>query len=356
MGRNRCAWQAIEHAWVVWLLPRWHLQRGAINLSCIRDPGHGLCAKSITDAWLPNLAGHMANAFGARVALPLITLVRLDLWHYLPPFPLPPWQLTQQLGDCALLREHMLRQIIATQAKAWEFQQPMLRGQSTEICSRCHRCCRCRGRRSAAHKCQRGSGWCARNCSWSPARAVAVRNKRCNWERERRHEIIKCQLEFKRSCCRHSAHGTQTPRNLYTVEAGANKGEGDKDRGSDWGREWSRSRGRGRHRSARGGTLMIGQISVCFWSKEHVRRRHTGHMRVTRSPSQASSATVAAAAGGSVNVYGHNGVSSGRGVVHYRRRGSVCRESVAAALIWAGIYEIPHVFCGLVGNLLSQPE
>lgn len=40
----------------------------------------------------------------------------------------------------------------------------------------------------------------------------------------------------------------------------------------------------------------------------------------------------------------------GRGVVHYR----LCRESVEAALISVGIYEIPHVFDGLVGNLLSM--
>lgn len=61
----------------------------------------------------------MANAFGARVALALITLVRLGLWHYVAPSPPPPSRvLTQQLGDSALLGEHVLRQIVATQAKA----------------------------------------------------------------------------------------------------------------------------------------------------------------------------------------------------------------------------------------------
>lgn len=43
-------------------------------------------------------------------------------------------------------------------------------------------------------------------------------------------------------------------------------------------------------------------------------------------------------------------------MVHYRRAGRVCRESVEAALISLGIYEIPHVFDGLVGNLLSMEQ
>lgn len=58
---------------------------------------------------------------------------------------------------------------------------------------------------------------------------------------------------------------------------------------------------------------------------------HASDEEPNRPPRQQLAAD--AAAGGSVNVYGHNGVSSGRGVVHYRRRGTVCRESVATALI-----------------------
>lgn len=59
----------------------------------------------------------MANAFGARVGAGADYIGQAGLMALRGPrLPLPV--LTQQLGDSALLGEHVLRQIVATQAKA----------------------------------------------------------------------------------------------------------------------------------------------------------------------------------------------------------------------------------------------
>lgn len=105
--------------------------------------------------------------------------------------------------------------------------------------------------------------------------------------------------------------------------------------------------------------LMIGTNFGLFLI-EHVRRRHTGHIRGAESdsgeeePPQSLLLLLLLAEVSTFMVI--MACQRGRGVVHYRRAGRVCRESVEAALISLGIYEIPHVFDGLVGNLLSMEQ